>query len=148
VLAEIVQRVGHHLHRASAAAGGRPIDLGHAITCRAAGLTSGNHVAESRDTDHVLAPGSRLHCHEPWCHCLGNKGTHCKVRQSAATLRVKTTHDSGKLLSSKSLVAWLGYSRTHEQGRSLLPGDDLGRSAPPTRRFCASLIVILSLYLP
>jgi hypothetical protein len=61
VLAEIMQRIGHNLHRAFAAAGDRLIDLRHDITSNIAGPTSGSHLAESRDTNHVLSPCSRLH---------------------------------------------------------------------------------------
>jgi hypothetical protein len=79
VLAEIMQRVGHHLHWASAAAGDRLIDLGHDITTTA-GFTCEHHLTESRDTDHVLSPSPSLHGQQPWCHCLEGNGTHCKVR--------------------------------------------------------------------
>jgi len=56
VLAEIMQRVGHHLNRASAAAGDRLFDLRHDITCSLAGLKCWNQLAESRDTDHMSSP--------------------------------------------------------------------------------------------
>ena len=65
MLAEIVQNVGHHLHRAFAAAGDRLIDLSYHITCSPAGLTFGNHSAESRETGHAFSPPSRLHGHIP-----------------------------------------------------------------------------------
>jgi hypothetical protein len=50
-----MQRISHHLHRASAAAGGRLFELCQAIIWSTAGLTSEHHLAESRDTDHVLS---------------------------------------------------------------------------------------------
>jgi hypothetical protein len=67
VLAEITQRVGHHLHRASAAAGHRLFDLSDDITCTA-GLRSEHHLTASHDIDHVLSPSPRLPGQHDWAN--------------------------------------------------------------------------------